>query len=45
MFRTYLCKQRSVDLYVLEATEGSRTHQKKKIIMVTVLPSELLRIP
>lgn len=46
MLSTYLYKQRSVDLYPLEATEESSTHKKKKKInMATVLPSELLCIP
>lgn len=30
MLSTYLYKQRSVDLYPLEATEESSTHKKKK---------------
>lgn len=46
MLSTYLCKQRSVNLYLTEATEGLEpTKKKNNITMVIVLLSELLCIP
>lgn len=45
MLSTYLCKQRSVNLYLTEATEGLEPTKKNNITMVIVLLSELLCIP